>query len=79
MQRLLGYLFFVALVVMAALSLHDRFQGGGTVNPFGENPDWLGIILIGAAVACGVWLLVVREKSSSQEKERIGNGDHDES
>jgi hypothetical protein len=80
MQRVLGYLFFLVLVVMAAVSLRDRFQAGSTINPFGEDPDWIGILLIVAATGCGVWLLVVREgRDTRRRKEGIDNGDHDKS
>jgi hypothetical protein len=63
MQRILGYLFFAALVVMAVVSLRDRFRGGSALNPFGREPDWLGIGLLAAALAGGVWLVATRERS----------------
>ena len=79
MQRVLGYLFFIALAVMAVVSLWDRARRAGTLNPFGERPDWLGIALIAAAAVSGVWLLVTREKRGQEQGSDGGQRDADES
>ena len=65
MQRILGYLFLVALAVIAIISLKDRFGRGSTLNPFGTEPDWIGIGLIVTALGCGVWILCRREKKGT--------------
>ena len=67
MQRILGYLFFVALAAVAIVSLKDRFKRGSTFNPFGEKPDWIGIGLLLTALACGVCILCRREKKGKTD------------
>ena len=73
MQRLVGYLFFLALAGAAIVSLIDRYRGTGTVEPFERKPDWLGIGLLVFAILCAAAVLLGRRKgraSNGREPDR---------
>ena len=76
MQRLVGYLFFFFIAAAALLSLCDRLGRASTLNPFGEKPDWVGIILILGALGGGAALVVGKNPRS---RSRDGKRDDDES
>ena len=73
MRRVLGYLFLLSLVAAGLLSLKDRFNRGSTFNPFGEKPDWVGIVCIASTLLGAVWILTSREKRGTTHGGKSGN------
>lgn len=63
MRRAVGYVFLCAVAAAGVCALAGRFGGAGALDPLGgTGPDWLGIALIGAALAAGVGVMLGRDK-----------------
>ena len=68
MQRLLGYLFFLAVGCAGIIALVDRALGGNTLNPLDEDgPDWLGVVLIATALVGGCALIIARRNGDKKD------------